>query len=113
MENAIIIEKIKDLKSTLECFKTINLRKQLYDNDAAIQGYSKQYKNITKIYIAYFKKLDFTWVSADASKVKFEEVIANQNIIRKALESSKAAELDTAVKKEKIKDIQILVNRLK
>ena len=113
LENAIIIEKIKDLKSTLECFKTINLRKQLYDNDAAIQGYSKQYRNITKIYIAYFKKLDFTWVSADASKVKFEEVIANQNIIRKALESSNAAELDTAVKKEKIKDIQILVNRLK
>lgn len=113
LETAIVEEKISDFKSVLQCIEVLDLRKQRNENNAAIMAQAKQCKNIVKIYAAYFKKLDFTWVSADASKVKFEEVIANQNIIRKALESSNAAELDTAVKKEKIKDIQTLVNRLK
>lgn len=113
LEVAVVEEKIVNLQSVFDCFETIDLRKQRNENNDAIMAQAKQCKNIVKIYAAYFKKLDFTWVSADASKVKFEEVIANQNIIRKALESSNAAELDTAVKKEKIKDIQILVNRLK
>ena len=113
LEATIVEEKISDFKSVLQCIDAIDLRKQRNENNDAIMAQAKQCKNIVKIYAAYFKKLDFTWVSADASKVKFEEVIANQNIIRKALESSNAAELDTAIKKEKIKDIQTLVNRLK
>ncbi len=113
LETAIVEEKISDFKSVLQCIDAIDLRKQRNENNAAIMAQAKQCKNIVKIYAAYFKKLDFTWVSADASKAKFEEVIANQNIIRKALESSNAVELDTAVKKEKIKDIQALVDRLK
>ena len=109
---AVAKEKILDLKSALECFETIELRKQLDENDALIRGYAKQYKNITKIYIAYFKTLDFTWVSADASKAKFEDAIANQIVICNALKSSNAAELDAAIKQEKIKDIRGLINRL-
>ena len=113
LETAIVEEKISDFKSVLQCIEVLDLRKQRNENNAAIMAQAKQCKNIVKIYAAYFKKLDFTWVSADASKAKFEEVIANQNIIRKALESSNAVELDTAVKKEKIKDIQALVDQLK
>ncbi|MGM9818081.1 MAG: hypothetical protein ACI30B_03760 [Paludibacteraceae bacterium] len=110
---AVAEEKIYDINTALRCFETINLRKQRNDNNTAIMAHAKQCKNIVKIYAAYFKKLDFTWTSADTSKTKFEEVIANQEIIRKAIESANATELDNAIKKEKIKDIQTLVNRLK
>ena len=113
LEVAVVEEKIVNLQSVFDCFETIDLRKQRNENNDAIMAQAKQCKNIVKIYAAYFKKLDFTWTSADASKAKFEEVITNQEVIRKAIESANAAELDNAIKKEKIKDIQALVNRLK
>ncbi len=86
--------------------KVINDWDKLKDNDCKILAKSKECKNIVSSYSKYKKTAETT------TNAKLKALIANQEKILKAINSSNAVELDDKVKKLKDKSIENVIKAI-
>lgn len=93
------------------CLDFIAERKKIASLNAKILANTKAYKNIGKVYTAYYKTLDLTW-SSTSNTTKLIEIEKVQDVFINAIRSSNVVELDKKIKSLKDKSLQNIMNIL-